>query len=107
MKTSSQVVLRVANGHSDDILNVTLSTAKGLVITWKNEILRRFAAQNDKPATYLTLALVCVAAFALYARTLAPGLLDGDEGEFQTNIARLGVSHTGYPLFFLLGNCGR
>ncbi|MBM3130066.1 MAG: DUF2723 domain-containing protein [Chloroflexi bacterium] len=43
------------------------------------------------------------AAFALYARTAAPGLLDGDEGEFQTNIARLGVSHTGYPLFFLLG----
>ena len=44
-----------------------------------------------------------VAAFALYARTMAPGLLDGDEGEFQTNIYRLGVSHTGYPLFFLLG----
>ncbi|MCI0478834.1 MAG: DUF2723 domain-containing protein, partial [Anaerolineales bacterium] len=43
------------------------------------------------------------AAFALYARTAAPGLLDGDEGEFQTNIARLGVSHTGYPIFFLLG----
>ncbi len=44
-----------------------------------------------------------IAALALYARTAAPGLLDGDEGEFQTNIARLGVSHTGYPLFFLLG----
>lgn len=44
-----------------------------------------------------------VGAFALYARTAAPGLLDGDEGEFQTNIARLGVSHTGYPIFFLLG----
>lgn len=41
--------------------------------------------------------------FALYLRTAAPGLLDGDEGEFQTNIARLGVSHTGYPIFFLLG----
>ncbi len=44
-----------------------------------------------------------LAVFALYVRTAAPGLLDGDEGEFQTNIARLGVSHTGYPLFFLLG----
>jgi hypothetical protein len=44
-----------------------------------------------------------VATLALYVRTMAPGLLDGDEGEFQINIARLGVSHTGYPLFFLLG----
>ncbi len=43
------------------------------------------------------------ASLALYARTMAPGLLDGDEGEFQINIFRLGVSHTGYPLFFLLG----
>jgi hypothetical protein len=41
--------------------------------------------------------------FVLYARTVAPGLLDGDEGEFQINIYKLGVSHTGYPLFFLLG----
>ena len=49
------------------------------------------------------LVALFVAAFALYARTMAPGLLDGDEGEFQTNIFRLGVSHTGYPLFFLLG----
>lgn len=46
---------------------------------------------------------IFVTAFALYAQTMAPGLLDGDEGEFQTNIYRLGVSHTGYPLFFLLG----
>jgi hypothetical protein len=50
------------------------------------------------------IALALFLAFlALYARTMAPGLLDGDEGEFQTNIYRLGVSHTGYPLFFLLG----
>lgn len=47
--------------------------------------------------------LVFAASLALYARTVAPGLLDGDEGEFQTNIYKLGVSHTGYPLFFLLG----
>lgn len=44
-----------------------------------------------------------VMSLALYARTMAPGLLDGDEGEFQTNIYKLGVSHTGYPTFFLLG----
>lgn len=42
------------------------------------------------------------ASFALYARTAAPGVLDGDFGEFQTNIFNLGVSHTGYPLYFLL-----
>ncbi len=47
--------------------------------------------------------LLFVVSFALYTRTMAPGLLDGDEGEFQINIYRLGVSHTGYPLFFLLG----
>ncbi len=47
--------------------------------------------------------LLFAAAMALYARTAAPGLLDGDEGEFQTNIYKLGVSHTGYPTFFMLG----
>ncbi len=55
---------------------------------------------------YRTIALALLlfaAAMALYARTAAPGQLDGDEGEFQTNIFRLGVSHTGYPTFFLLG----
>ncbi len=51
----------------------------------------------------LVALLLFAASFALYARTVAPGLLDGDEGEFQTNIYKLGVSHTGYPLFFLLG----
>ncbi len=52
---------------------------------------------------WLAALALFIGAFALYARTMAPGLLDGDEGEFQTNIYRLGVSHTGYPLFFLLG----
>lgn len=47
--------------------------------------------------------LLFIAAFALYARTVAPGVLDDDGGEFQTNMYRLGVSHTGYPLYFLLG----
>lgn len=58
---------------------------------------------NRRVVDYATIGILFVGAFALYARTMAPGLLDGDEGEFQTNIARLGVSHTGYPLFFLLG----
>ncbi len=42
------------------------------------------------------------ASFALYAFTAAPGVLDGDFGEFQTVIHNLGVTHTGYPLYFLL-----
>ncbi len=52
---------------------------------------------------YGVIVLVFVVAMALYVRTMAPGLLDGDEGEFQINIYKLGVSHTGYPTFFLLG----
>lgn len=46
--------------------------------------------------------LLFLASFLLYARTVTPGVLDGDGGEFQTNIYRLGVSHTGYPLYFIL-----
>src|SRR5512143_3283244 len=61
---------------------------------------------RDRRAVLWTIGLAILlfaASFALYARTMAPGLLDGDEGEFQINIFRLGVSHTGYPTFFLLG----
>src|SRR5512138_3985528 len=61
---------------------------------------------RDRRAFLWTIGLAVLlfaASFALYARTMAPGLLDGDEGEFQINIFKLGVSHTGYPTFFLLG----
>jgi hypothetical protein len=57
----------------------------------------------DRLADYVLIGLLIATSFYLYARTMAPGLMDGDEGEFQINIFRLGVSHTGYPLFFLLG----
>jgi hypothetical protein len=41
---------------------------------------------------------------ALYARTLAPGLLPGDSGELQTLSALLGNTHpTGYPIYLLIG----
>ncbi len=40
---------------------------------------------------------------ALYLRTLAPGLLPGDSGEFQTLTYLLGDTHpTGYPVYLLL-----
>ena len=45
-----------------------------------------------------------VAALGLYVRTLAPGVLVGDMGEFQFTGAILGIPHpTGYPLYTLLG----
>ncbi len=50
----------------------------------------------------LAAAALFMAALALYAATAAPGVLDGDFGEFQTVIYNLGVTHTGYPLYFLL-----
>lgn len=50
----------------------------------------------------LIVAGLFFASFALYAATAAPGVLDGDFGEFQTVIYNLGVTHTGYPLYFLL-----
>jgi hypothetical protein len=48
--------------------------------------------------------LLGVAAFALYAKTLAPTILVGDGGEFQFAPYMLGIAHpTGYPLYCLLG----
>ncbi|MCL4508863.1 MAG: DUF2723 domain-containing protein [Chloroflexi bacterium] len=51
-------------------------------------------------------AAACVALFALtiYLRTLAPGEVGGDAGEFQVVPYVLGIPHyTGYPLYTLLG----
>ena len=52
----------------------------------------------------LLLALACfVASLALYIRTLTPGLLPGDSGEFQTLAYLLGHTHpTGYPVYLVL-----
>lgn len=51
------------------------------------------------------LVIVILALFlGLYSRTLAPGLLFGDPGEFQFAAWRFGLAHpTGYPLYLLLG----
>ncbi len=79
------------------IRETILMPAKIITSSRKVSLRRLFSNEN------IIALWLFVAAFVLYARTMAPGLLDGDEGEFQTNIYRLGVSHTGYPLFFLLG----
>lgn len=48
--------------------------------------------------------IVGLLAFALYVRTLAPGVLAGDSGEFQLAAWLGGFVHpTGYPLYVLLG----
>ncbi len=47
---------------------------------------------------------VAAAAFAVYAATLAPGILPADSGEFQFVARVLGIAHPpGYPLYTLLG----
>jgi hypothetical protein len=47
--------------------------------------------------------LLSLTAFALYVRTLTPGVLDGDSGEWQYMANILGVPHsTGYPTYILL-----
>ncbi len=52
----------------------------------------------------LRLAPTALLAFLLYLRTLAPGLLGGDSGEFQFAAWLGGFAHpTGYPLYLLLG----
>ena len=49
--------------------------------------------------------LVGALAFTLYLRTLAPGLLGGDSGEFQFAAWLGGFAHpTGYPLYLMLGH---
>ena len=49
-------------------------------------------------------AIVGVVSFAVYLRTLLPGLAFGDWGEMQTISHVLGVAHpTGYPTYVILG----
>jgi len=49
-------------------------------------------------------ALLGLAAFGLYLRTLAPGVLGGDSGELQFAAYLGGIAHpTGYPLYLMLG----
>jgi hypothetical protein len=53
---------------------------------------------------YALALLTSLFAFSLYLRTLAPGILGGDSGEFQFAAWLGGFAHpTGYPLYLLLG----
>ena len=62
------------------------------------------AARTPERTDHLVALALGAATFALYLRTLAPGLLFGDPGEFQFAVPTLGLVHpTGYPLYTLLG----
>jgi len=51
----------------------------------------------------LLAAATALLSLALYVRTMAPGLLPGDSGEFQTMAILLGHTHpTGYPIYLIL-----
>jgi hypothetical protein len=48
-------------------------------------------------------AFVFLIGMGLYVRTLAPGVLLGDSGEFQVLASTLGIAHnTGYPIYLLI-----
>ncbi|MGB8646671.1 MAG: DUF2723 domain-containing protein, partial [Anaerolineae bacterium] len=52
----------------------------------------------------IALVLFCLV-FTLYALTTTPGVLDGDQGEYQFMPAVLGIPHpSGFPLYVLLGH---
>jgi hypothetical protein len=53
---------------------------------------------------YLLFGFVFLIVLALYAVTLAPGVVGGDAGEHQFAVPLLGIPHTtGYPLYVLTG----
>lgn len=53
---------------------------------------------------FILAGMVFMFGMGLYVRTLAPGLLLGDSGEFQTLASTLGIAHnTGYPIYLLIG----
>jgi 4-amino-4-deoxy-L-arabinose transferase-like glycosyltransferase len=61
-----------------------------------------YPAAVDKWDAIIALVVGCVAAI-IYGRTVIPGLLPGDGGEFQTLTYLLGNSHpTGYPVYLAL-----
>jgi len=69
-------------------------------------VVNSLEAGNSNPRRLnRTLAvLLGLSALTLYLRTLAPGVLAGDAGEFQFVAYLGGIAHpTGYPLYLILG----
>ena len=60
-------------------------------------------SRDESPRPWLAPAIVGGVTFAVYARTLLPGMAFGDWGEMQTVPHVLGVAHpTGYPTYILV-----
>lgn len=73
------------------------------IITFVFERYLRFGGRIPPNADLYVCILLALTAFAVYLRTLAPGVLDGDSGEWQYMAYILGIPHsTGYPLYILL-----
>jgi hypothetical protein len=76
------------------------------VILSQNQPSRETVRPRSPSLTYADALMALVAGAlsqALYVRTLAPGLLPGDSGEFQALAYLLGDTHpTGYPVYLLL-----
>ncbi len=70
------------------------------------EIARRDSTHRETQLTWMDgISALIVGGFAmgLFGRTITPGLLPGDGGEFQTLAYLLGSTHpTGYPVFLAL-----
>jgi hypothetical protein len=65
--------------------------------------LPRMAPPRAAPRPPVLLAVACgLAAFALYAWTTSPHVLNEDVAEFQALSATHGISHAGYPGYLLL-----
>ncbi len=82
-----------------DVRGISFAAIMLFVFARFGRLRRNFQPHFD---FYICVVLV-LAAFAVYARTLTPGVLDGDSGEWQYMANILGVPHsTGYPLYILL-----
>jgi len=59
---------------------------------------------SSRRSVYSLFTIVFLIVLALYAATLAPGVVGGDAGEHQFAVPLLGIPHTtGYPLYVLSG----
>jgi|GEM_PF-4785155 len=92
----------LADSSSGSVI-LSKANAERLVHTGQRPFaLLRVTRETARRIDWLAVALA-VAAFAVYARTLAPSVLWSDYGEYQYSAYSLSVPHqTGYPLYILL-----
>jgi hypothetical protein len=70
----------------------------------RTDLLTRLSSRKYQFDLALGFFLTC-GVFILYAQTLVPSVLDGDQGELQFMPAVLGIPHpSGFPLYVLLGH---